>query len=164
MLVIWFGWCLKLFQLILTYISSEFVEAVSSKMLHAITPSLSVVSSQTSTSKSAEIQIADPAASDVEGDVTSRYRNLSSTLNKLHLWEKKLYQEVKVMFSFVGSLYFFSLFTLWCFGRHLLLEGWVYWSVLLALWIAQLIRGFKIVSSSVIIVSFCVLVCLASGN
>ncbi|OIS99679.1 PREDICTED: uncharacterized protein LOC109231270 [Nicotiana attenuata] len=68
---------------------------VSSKMLHAITPSLSLVSSQTSTSKSAEIQIADPAASNVEGDVTSRYRNLSSTLNKLHLWEKKLYQEVK---------------------------------------------------------------------
>ncbi|XP_060168702.1 protein ALTERED PHOSPHATE STARVATION RESPONSE 1-like [Lycium barbarum] len=68
---------------------------VSSKMLHAITPSLSVVSSQPSTSKSAEIQIADPVASDVEGDVTSRYKNLSSTLNKLYLWEKKLYQEVK---------------------------------------------------------------------
>ncbi|KAK4378170.1 hypothetical protein RND71_000032 [Anisodus tanguticus] len=68
---------------------------VSSKMLHAITPSFSVVSSQPSTSKSAEIQIADPASSDVEGDVSSRYKNLSSTLNKLYLWEKKLYQEVK---------------------------------------------------------------------
>ncbi|MCD7463990.1 hypothetical protein HAX54_051888 [Datura stramonium] len=68
---------------------------VSSKMLHAITPSLSVVSSKPSTSKSDVIQIADPAASDVEGDVNSRYRSLSSTLNKLYLWEKKLYQEVK---------------------------------------------------------------------
>ncbi|KAM3376745.1 protein ROLLING AND ERECT LEAF 2 [Capsicum galapagoense] len=66
---------------------------VSSKMLHAITPSL--VLSQPSTSKSADIQITDPAGSDVEGDVSSRYKNLSSTLNKLYLWEKKLYQEVK---------------------------------------------------------------------
>ncbi|KAL3350999.1 hypothetical protein AABB24_023414 [Solanum stoloniferum] len=68
---------------------------VSSKMLHAISPSLPVVSSQPSTSKNAAIQINDPAASDVEGDVSSRYKNLSSTLNKLYLWEKKLYQEVK---------------------------------------------------------------------
>ncbi|KAH0733512.1 hypothetical protein KY289_004700 [Solanum tuberosum] len=78
---------------------------VSSKMLHAISPSLSVVSSQPSTSKNAAIQINDPAASDVEGDVSSRYKNLSSTLNKLYLWEKKLYQEVKccLYFLFLGT-------------------------------------------------------------
>ncbi|CAN4112615.1 unnamed protein product [Withania somnifera] len=68
---------------------------VSSKMLHAIKPSLSVMSSQPSTSKSAEIQLTDPATSDVEGDVGSRYKILSSTLSRLYLWEKKLYQEVK---------------------------------------------------------------------
>lgn len=94
--------------MILTYISWDFMGTVSSKMLHAISPSLSVVSSQPSTSNNAAIQINDPAALDVEGDVSSRYKNLSSTLNKLYLWEKKLYQEVKVLFHFVGCLFFFT--------------------------------------------------------
>uniref|UniRef100_A0A5B6YH29 DUF632 domain-containing protein n=1 Tax=Davidia involucrata TaxID=16924 RepID=A0A5B6YH29_DAVIN len=73
---------------------------VSSKMLHVITPSLSVISSQPSTSKSAEssssIEKADPASLDIDGDVGMRSGNLSSTLQKLYLWEKKLYEEVKV--------------------------------------------------------------------
>ncbi|KAA8535940.1 hypothetical protein F0562_028418 [Nyssa sinensis] len=73
---------------------------VSSKMLQVITPSLSVVSSQPSTSKSAEssssIEKADPAYLDIDGDVGTRSGNLSSTLHKLYLWEKKLYEEVKV--------------------------------------------------------------------
>ncbi|XP_009605340.1 protein ALTERED PHOSPHATE STARVATION RESPONSE 1-like [Nicotiana tomentosiformis] len=68
---------------------------VNSKMLHAITPnSLSIVS-QPSTSKNAAIESADPAILDVEGDIISRSRNISSTLQKLYLWEKKLFEEIK---------------------------------------------------------------------
>ncbi|CAN4084757.1 unnamed protein product [Withania somnifera] len=67
---------------------------VSSKMLHAITLSSSVLSLP-STSKNTAIEIADHAMSDVEGDNSSRPRNLSSTLQKLYLWEKKLFEEVK---------------------------------------------------------------------
>lgn len=71
-----------------------------SKMLHVVTPSLSVVSSQPSTSKSAESSSAadkaGPAFLDIDEDMATRTRNLSSTLHKLHLWEKKLYHEVKV--------------------------------------------------------------------
>ncbi|KAL4616453.1 hypothetical protein ACB092_07G200000 [Castanea dentata] len=73
------------------------VYQVSSKMLHVVTPSVSVVSSHPSTSKGAE-----PSASaglpqrDADEDVvTFGSRNLSSTLQKLYLWEKKLYNEVK---------------------------------------------------------------------
>lgn len=71
--------------------------AVSSKMLHAITP-LSLVSSQPSTSKATDIQKVDPNALDIEGDLNLRSRNLSSTLQKVYLWEKKLYEEVKVYY------------------------------------------------------------------
>ncbi|XP_059647403.1 protein ALTERED PHOSPHATE STARVATION RESPONSE 1-like [Cornus florida] len=73
---------------------------VSSKMLHAVTPSMSVVTSQASTSKTAEsassIEKADPAYLDIGEDVGMKSGNLSSTLQKLYLWEKKLYEEVKV--------------------------------------------------------------------
>lgn len=74
-------------------------KAVSSKMLNVIAPSLSVVSSDTSTSKSADsssIEKADPAYLDIDDIVGLSSGNLSSTLQKLLLWEKKLYQEVKV--------------------------------------------------------------------
>uniref|UniRef100_A0A3Q7IIG0 DUF632 domain-containing protein n=1 Tax=Solanum lycopersicum TaxID=4081 RepID=A0A3Q7IIG0_SOLLC len=67
---------------------------VSSKMLHAITPS-SAVLSLPSTLKNDAIEIADHAILDVEGDISSRARNISSTLQKLYLWEKKLSEEVK---------------------------------------------------------------------
>ncbi|XP_049402355.1 protein ALTERED PHOSPHATE STARVATION RESPONSE 1-like [Solanum stenotomum] len=67
---------------------------VSSKMLHAITPSSSVLSLP-STLKNDAIEIADHAILDVEGDISSRPRNISSTLQKLYLWEKKLFEEVK---------------------------------------------------------------------
>lgn len=73
-----------------------YVCAVSSKMLHAITPSLSLVSSLPSTSKASDVEKVDPASLDVEGDLNLRSRNISSTLHKLYLWEKKLYEEVKV--------------------------------------------------------------------
>ncbi|MED6198435.1 hypothetical protein PIB30_066248 [Stylosanthes scabra] len=62
----------------------------SSKMLQVVTPSLSMVSLQPSTSASAA-----PDNLDIDVDLVTRSRNLSSTLQKLYLWEKKLYAEVK---------------------------------------------------------------------
>lgn len=71
----------------------------ASKMLHVVTPSLSVVSSQPSTSKSAESSSSTnkggPAYLDIDEDMAMRTRSLSATLQKLYLWEKKLYHEVK---------------------------------------------------------------------
>ncbi|OMO92003.1 hypothetical protein COLO4_17948 [Corchorus olitorius] len=70
-----------------------------SKMLHVVTPSLSVVSSQPSTSKTAETSSSadntDPAFLDFNEELSRKTKNLSSTLQKLYLWEKKLYNEVK---------------------------------------------------------------------
>ncbi|XVF00782.1 hypothetical protein REPUB_Repub04eG0031100 [Reevesia pubescens] len=70
-----------------------------SKMLHVVTPSLSVVSSQPSTSKTAEPSSSannnDPAFTDFNEELARKPKNLSSTLQKLYLWEKKLYNEVK---------------------------------------------------------------------
>lgn len=70
-----------------------------SKMLHVVTPSLSVVSSRPSTSKAANpsssAEDASPATVDIPDDLARGSRNLSSTLHKLFLWEKKLYNEVK---------------------------------------------------------------------
>ncbi|KAA8546166.1 hypothetical protein F0562_020940 [Nyssa sinensis] len=63
---------------------------VPSKMLHFITPPSSAVSSQPSTSKSAKSSL------DIDEDVGLRSGNLSSTLQELYIWEKKLYEEVKV--------------------------------------------------------------------
>lgn len=63
--------------------------AVSSKMLNAIAPSLSIVSSEASTSESAP-------SLNYDDTVGLSSTNLSSTLQKLLLWEKKLYEEVKV--------------------------------------------------------------------
>ncbi|GMP64422.1 hypothetical protein CsSME_00025711 [Camellia sinensis var. sinensis] len=75
------------------------VYQVSAKMLHVITtPSLPIVSSQASSSKTADpssIEKADPASLEID-DVGMGSGNLSSTLQKLYLWEKKLYEEVKV--------------------------------------------------------------------
>lgn len=75
--------------------------AASSKMIQEVTPSPSVVlSSQPSTSKKAKASSSSAAAAaptyaDIEAELALRSRNLSSTLHKLHLWEKKLYEEVK---------------------------------------------------------------------
>lgn len=90
----------------------DMCSAVSSKMLNVIAPSLSVVSSDTSTSKSADsssIEKADPAYLDIDDNVGLSSGNLSSTLQKLLLWEKKLYQEVKV-FSVLSVFYFNFIF------------------------------------------------------
>ncbi|KAJ0241890.1 DNA-directed RNA polymerase subunit beta [Hirschfeldia incana] len=74
--------------------------AASSKMTQEATSSPSVVSSsQPSTSKKAKASssaaAAAPTYADIEAELALRSRNLSSTLHKLHLWEKKLYEEVK---------------------------------------------------------------------
>ncbi|KAF5443723.1 hypothetical protein F2P56_036258 [Juglans regia] len=76
------------------------VYQVSSKKLHAVTPSMSMVSSQPPTSKGADSSAGTdkggPAQLDMDEDVVGlRSRNISSTLQKLYLWEKKLYNEVK---------------------------------------------------------------------
>ncbi|KAF7810741.1 nitrate regulatory gene2 protein-like [Senna tora] len=66
---------------------------------YQVAPSLSMVSSQPSTSRSAEststVDKAGPSNLDFDDDLVMRSRNLSSTLQKLYLWEKKLYNEVK---------------------------------------------------------------------
>lgn len=82
-------------------------------MIQEVTPSPSVVSSsQPSTSKKAKASssaaAAAPTYADIEAELALRSRNLSSTLHKLHLWEKKLYEEVKVC-SFLTELVHTSL-------------------------------------------------------
>ncbi|KAK1373767.1 putative DNA-directed RNA polymerase subunit beta [Heracleum sosnowskyi] len=64
-------------------------QAVSSKMLSVVAPSHSIVSSEASTSESAP-------SLNYDGSVGLNSTNLSSTLQKLLLWEKKLYEEVKI--------------------------------------------------------------------
>ncbi|KAE8659420.1 MATE efflux family protein 3 [Hibiscus syriacus] len=70
-----------------------------SKILHVVTPSLSVVTSKPSTSKTGESSSSadntDPTFLDFNEKLASKPKNLSSTLHKLYLWEKKLYNEVK---------------------------------------------------------------------
>nr|CAN74079.1 hypothetical protein VITISV_000980 [Vitis vinifera] len=73
----------------LNYHPKSGVYQVSSKMLHVITPSLLVVSSQPSTENIGSIYL------DLNEDMGMSSGNLSSTLKKLHMWEKKLYDEVK---------------------------------------------------------------------
>ncbi|XP_076931968.1 uncharacterized protein LOC143597325 [Bidens hawaiensis] len=54
-----------------------------SKMLNGFTPLLSLAPP-------------DPADLDVDVDLLTKSKNLSSTLHKLYLWEKKLFDEVKI--------------------------------------------------------------------
>ncbi|XP_057501115.1 protein ALTERED PHOSPHATE STARVATION RESPONSE 1-like [Actinidia eriantha] len=63
---------------------------VSSKMLHVITPSFPVESSKPSNSDEVDL-----ASLEIDEDARMESGNLSSTLHKLYLWEKKLYEEVK---------------------------------------------------------------------
>lgn len=83
-------------------------------MLHMVTPSLSVVSSQASTSKSAESASSvksGPAFLEIDEDVAMRAKNLSAILQKLFLWEQKLYNEVKVFQNHIS----FLLYPEYCF-------------------------------------------------
>ncbi|XP_077246775.1 protein ALTERED PHOSPHATE STARVATION RESPONSE 1-like [Tasmannia lanceolata] len=83
----------------LPYHRKNAVHKASSKMLNVITPSLPLVSSEPSTSKSAESL---PSTGrdgslflDVDKDMGMKAGNLSSTLEKLYIWEKKLYEKVR---------------------------------------------------------------------
>lgn len=81
----------------LSYQRKNALPKAGSKRLHMITPSLSVVASQPSTSTSSESSSStanDSSNLEVE-DAGRRSKNLSSTLRELYLWEKKLYEEVK---------------------------------------------------------------------
>ncbi|KAK4804303.1 hypothetical protein SAY86_004120 [Trapa natans] len=70
-------------------------QAMTSKMVQVVS-TRPVVSSKASTSSSA-----DPSSSEVSGpasvgeEIGMQSGNLSSTLNKLYLWERKIYSEVK---------------------------------------------------------------------
>ncbi|OWM84006.1 hypothetical protein CDL15_Pgr004437 [Punica granatum] len=76
---------------------------VTPKMVQVVTPPSSVLSSKaststttsttTSTDPSSSSEVSGPAS--VDEDVGMRSGNLSSSLHKLYLWEKKLYNEVK---------------------------------------------------------------------
>ncbi|CAL1372940.1 unnamed protein product [Linum trigynum] len=71
-----------------------------SKKLQGVTPSsLSLLSSHPPASNSLEASSsndnAGPAFLEMDEDLALRSKNLSSTLQKLYLWEKKLYTEVK---------------------------------------------------------------------
>ncbi|RZC67343.1 hypothetical protein C5167_011029 [Papaver somniferum] len=85
----------------LPYHRKNVVYQASSKMLHSITPSLSVVSALPSTSRRAQSPSStEKSASDVldfeeDRGTSSTPIKLSSTLQKLYMWEKKLYAEVK---------------------------------------------------------------------
>ncbi|KAI4350229.1 hypothetical protein L6164_004702 [Bauhinia variegata] len=68
----------------------------SSKMLQVVTPPLSMMASQPSKTAESTSAIDNAGPGDVDFDeVVTRSHNLSSTLQKLYLWEKKLYNEVK---------------------------------------------------------------------
>jgi len=108
------------------------VGTVSSKILHVVTPSASVVSSHPSTSKGGAEPSASAGLAQVDADedvVTFGSRNLSSTLQKLYLWEKKLYNEVKVcgpVFISVQkfeSVYAFLKILLFCYAPVCFLDN-----------------------------------------
>ncbi|OMO88310.1 hypothetical protein CCACVL1_08473, partial [Corchorus capsularis] len=69
-----------------------------SKMLYVVTPSLSLLSSQPSTSKTTETSSSgdntDPAFLDIIEECARKSKEISSTLQK-YVWEMKLYNEVK---------------------------------------------------------------------
>ncbi|KAK1274411.1 hypothetical protein QJS04_geneDACA009717 [Acorus gramineus] len=66
---------------------------ISSKMLNVIVPPAMLISTQSSASKIAELS--DSVFIDFDEDLGMMSGNLSSTLQKLYIWEKKLYEEVR---------------------------------------------------------------------
>lgn len=74
----------------LTYLIVK-MYVVSSKMLHAIKPSMSLHASTSSAS-----EIGSSTLTDIDEATDQSSVTLSATLHKLHIWEKKLYAEVKV--------------------------------------------------------------------
>ncbi|KAG9443143.1 hypothetical protein H6P81_018997 [Aristolochia fimbriata] len=67
----------------------------SSKMLNVITPSLSVVASQASIGEPSSAGKGGSFLVDLDEGKGMAAGNLSCTLEKLYIWEKKLYEEVK---------------------------------------------------------------------
>lgn len=78
-----------------------------SRLMYLIDPSTSLwdsPSKQSAKLASSTMKLAKSYFDDVGNDVNLKASNLSSTLDKLYAWEKKLYKEVKViLFSFVVS-------------------------------------------------------------
>lgn len=74
----------------------NFFTAVSSKTLDVVAPPFSVVSRSTKSTSSAEKNF------NVDEYIKVNSRNLSSTLEKLYIWEKKLHEQVKVCTISVG--------------------------------------------------------------
>ncbi|KAL1188508.1 Protein ALTERED PHOSPHATE STARVATION RESPONSE 1 [Cardamine amara subsp. amara] len=68
---------------------------VASRKLNEVTPLLSQPSTSRKAKAEASSSVAAPTYADIEAELALRSRNLSSTLHKIHLWEKKLYEEVK---------------------------------------------------------------------
>ncbi|CAM8920653.1 unnamed protein product [Rhodiola kirilowii] len=70
----------------------------SSKMMQAITPSLPIVFSHPSKSlipQFSSLAVLDASPSNIDEIVGLKTKSLSSTLQKLYLWQKKLFYEVK---------------------------------------------------------------------
>lgn len=74
----------------------NFFPAVSSKTLDVVAPPFSVVSSQPSSSRSTKSTSSAEKNFNVDEYIMVNSRNLSSTLEKLYIWEKKLHEQVKV--------------------------------------------------------------------
>ncbi|KAK9129280.1 hypothetical protein Sjap_009767 [Stephania japonica] len=81
------------------YARKNAVYQVSSKVLHSITPSVPVVSSLPSPSKggdpSSSAEKAGSALLEFDNGIGGNSKSLTSTLQRLYIWEKKLYEEVK---------------------------------------------------------------------
>ncbi|KAI3464525.1 hypothetical protein Pfo_021188 [Paulownia fortunei] len=76
----------------------SFLKVILSRILYLISPSLSLrdpPSMQSTKLASSTMKLARSYFEDVGEDVNSKACNLSSTLDKLYAWEKKLYKEVK---------------------------------------------------------------------
>ena len=85
-----------------------------------VTLPLPALSSQPFTSGSAE---AGPPSLEIDEELMMRSKNLSSTLQKLYLWEKKLYQEVKVRPGLFFSIIIWESYRLNCFNLLTLLTN-----------------------------------------
>lgn len=70
-----------------------------SRLLYLISPSTAIwdsPSKQSAKLASSTVKLAKSYFEDVGSDVDLKACNLSSTLDRLYAWEKKLYKEVKV--------------------------------------------------------------------
>lgn len=76
-----------------------FFSVILSRMLYLLSPSMSIhelPSNQSAKLDPNTVKLASSYFEDVGKDINFKACNLSSTLDKLYAWEKKLYKEVKV--------------------------------------------------------------------